>query len=301
MENFIWTDCPQNPLVEPVFPDWMIADPCVLTPSQTPDGKWHMFANAIIKGVRHLVSDDGVKWKMLDDKLFIGIRPYVFLENGTYHLFYEKPASPKKSVIARRTSSDLKSWSEAVTALSPQYDWEGTFFRTNGNPCLIKHEGVYRLYYSASWIFLKDCLFFEPKYIGVAESDKIEGPYVKRDKPLISPSKDVYWRNFGAGSMKVIPPASQGEPWRAFNNGIYIDEKGRSRSEIHLLNSDDGYDWKIADDAPISAPTNEGWKRALVYAMHVVNYDGEWRMYYNSRDGWFIGKERIGMAVGKPR
>jgi len=215
-----------------------------------------------------------------------------------FHLFYEKAASIRRSVVAKRSSTDLLSWSEPITVLEPQFAWEGKGLHTNGNPCLVRHGGRYRLYFSASWVFLPDCLFLEPLYIGVAEADTIEGPYIKRPEPLIGPSSDPAFRNMGAGSMKVLPP-EDGGPWYAFNNGIYRDAGGRSRSEIHLLRSDDGYDWRVVSKEALLAPTDQGWKRALVYAMQVVRYQGEWRMYYNARDGWFIGKERIGLAIGR--
>jgi len=298
-EKAIWQDHPQNPLVEPIKPDWMVADPSVLTPDKTPDGKWHMFANAIIQGIQHFVSDDGISWQRVAKKLFIGIRPYVFLENGIYYLFYEKPVTLRSSAIALRKSEDLVHWSEACVVCSPELKWESKWpLSTNGNPCLVKYQNKYRLYYSASWVFLRDCLFIEPLYISVAESDHIEGPYLKRKDPLIGAQNKPYFRNMGAGSMKVIPPENSGSPWYAFNNGIYRDTQGHSRSEIHLLKSNDGYDWQLIEGGPLLKPET-GWKRALVYAMHVVEYNGEWRMYYNARSGWFIGKERIGCAILK--
>ena len=33
-----WQDHPANPLVRPRWWSWLVGDPCVLTPSQTPDG-----------------------------------------------------------------------------------------------------------------------------------------------------------------------------------------------------------------------------------------------------------------------
>jgi predicted GH43/DUF377 family glycosyl hydrolase len=296
--NTKWIDHADNPLIEPIFPDWMVADPSVLTPDQSPDGRWHLFANAIIQGIQHFVSEDGVRWDRVAKKLFIGIRPYIVHDGDLYYLFYEKPQGIG-SAISLRTSPDLISWSDAIPVLAPEFKWEGKGLKTNGNPCVVHHNGRWRLYFSASWVFLPDCLFLEPLYIGVAESDSLAGPFVKRPEPLIGPSLDPAFRNMGAGSIKVLPPAD-GAPWIGFNNGIYRDVDGHSRSEIHLLHSDDGYDWKLVSESPLIAPTNVGWKRALVYAMHVVHFNDEWRMYYNARDGWFIGKERIGLAIANP-
>ncbi len=299
LKNLRWEDHPDNPLIGPEFPDWMIADPSVLTPDQTPDGRWHLFANAILRGIRHFVSDDGIHWNAVGKGLFTGIRPFVVRREGRYYLFYEKPASIRRSVIALRHSEDLLHWSPARTVLSPSLDWEGKGLVTNGNPCLIEHEGRFRLYFSAGWVFLPDCLFIEPLYIGVAEAEHIEGPYKKRHEPLIGPSDDPVWRrNMGAGSIKVLPP-KPGALWQAFTNSIFRDEQGHSRSEIRLLRSTDGYHWEVASKEPMLRYEDSGWKRALVYAMHGVHYEGEWRMYYNARDGWFIGKERIGLAFGR--
>jgi len=225
-------------------------------------------------------------------------RVVVVRDGEAYHIFYEKPRGIG-SAIFRRESRDLLTWSDEKLALAPQFKWEKTLLGTNGNPCVVRHEGQWRLYFSASVIFLRDCLFFEPRHIGVAESDSIEGPWVKRPEPLISPSPDVYWRNFGAGSIKVLSPVETGEPlWWAFTNGIYHDAEGRSRSEIWKMKSPDGYAWEPVGAGPIFAPSNAAdWKRALVYAMHVIKVEGRWRMYYNARDGWFIGKERIGLGL----
>ncbi|MCB1155836.1 glycosyl hydrolase family 43, partial [bacterium] len=121
------------------------------------------------------------------------------------------------------------------------------------------------------------------------------GPYRKWPSPLIGPSERYYWRSLGAGSVKVRPP-SGGMPWLAFNNGIFKDAAGHSRSQIHLLESADGLVWDPVGTEPIVAP-EPGWKEAFVYAMDFVEYGGEIRLYYNARDGWLRGKERIGCAV----
>ena len=298
LRNAVWEDHPQNPLIEPPGREWLVADPSVLTPDQTPDGHFHLFAWTV-RGIHHYRSGDGIQWEKQQGKkrLFRGMRPFVFYENG-YHLFYERFISPRKTSVAVRSSSDLYHWSEPRTVLKPSFPWEGHFFHANGNPCVVKHEGKYRLYYSASWIWLPDCKFTEPLHIAVAESDLLLGPYTKRPEPIISPNPSVYWCNFGAGSIKVLPPKN-GAPWIAFQNGIYKDQEGKSRSEIHVLESEDGLHFTDANDnKPILAP-EPGWKTALVYAMCVAFHEDRALMYYNARDGWFRGTERIGMATAK--
>jgi hypothetical protein len=284
---------PDNPVISPPGREFIIADPTVVTPDLSPDGRFHLFAHSL-RGIHHYASDDGIAFERIAGPLFLGLRPFVFVENG-YHLFYERFVHPLKTVVAVRSSHDLLNWTEPRTVVAPQFRWEGTVLRNNGNPCVVKHEDTYRLYFAADWVWLKDCRFIEPKFIGVAESKLLLGPYEKRSEPIISPSPEISWRNLGAGSIKVFPPKGK-VPWLALANGIYIDSQGASRSDIRVLKSTDGLDWEPVSEAPIIAP-EPGWKQALVYAMHLSEYDGRFYLYFNARDGWFKGVERIGVAI----
>jgi len=80
-----------------------------------------------------------------------------------------------------------------------------------------------------------------------------------------------------------------------FNNGIYRDAQNKSRSAIFLWHTVDGFTWEQKTEA-IIAP-EPGWKNAFVYAFDCVAHDGQFRLYYNARDGWFKGSERIGLAT----
>lgn len=134
----------------------------------------------------------------------------------------------------------------------------------------------------------------EPRFIGMAESDSIEGPYRKRPEPILRPSAGDPYCNLGAGAMKVY---AEGDGFVGFQNGIYRDAEGRSRSAIRVLDSGDGISWRSLDPKPILAPEASGWKRGLVYQLDVVRFRDEYRLYYNARDGWRRAKERIGVAI----
>lgn len=55
--------------------------------------------------------------------------------------------------------------------------------------------------------------------------------------------------------------------------------------------------WKDLPENLLIPPT-EGWKKALVYQLDVVfNYEGKTIIYYNARDGWKEGTERIGASI----
>jgi len=288
-----WVDDPRNPLIDPQPPNWLIADPTVLTPDKAPDGQWHLFANGV-GFILHFTSPDGAAWTQVGGKLFRGFRAFIYPENGAYYLFYELHAKTyHRSCVVVRRSADLRAWTEPQTLLEPTTEWDGFLPRFIGNPCVVKTAAGYRLYYSSSWIFLRDCLYFEPKYIGVAESDQLLGPYRRKPSPLFGPDANHAYRNFGAGSLKVYLDG-QGGFW-GFNNGIYRDRDGHSRSAILLLRSSDGVNFEQVHDEPIVAP-EPGWKKAFVYAFDYVEHQGEGRLYYNARDGWLKGRERVGFA-----
>lgn len=295
IDEFEWKDHPSNPLIEPPWPEWMIADPTVLMPDESPDGLWHMFANSLLR-LHHYTSEDGIEWKRAG-KVCPGIRPFLRRFNRTYYLFFEKYIRPWKSFIAVRESEDLKRWGPMRIILRPSLSWHGRILRTCGNPCVLPWRGEFLLFYSAATVLLKDCMFPEPRYIGIAKADHITGPYNPHPRPIFSPDPADPYRNLGAGAIKVVADERRNLLW-GFNNGIFIDPEGHSRSAIMLLKSVDGINWEQDSEEPIIEP-EEGWKCALVYALDVKFLKDRAYLYYNARDGWLIGKERIGLSVGK--
>ncbi len=288
-----WVEHPDNPLIRPEPPNWLLGDPTLLTPDRTPDGKWRLFCNSV-RWVYQYVSDDGVQWVRQDRPVCRGMRAFVYREDDLYYLFCElHNATYTRSRIVARTSRDLLNWSDPTQLLVPQFAWDGVFPRYVGNPCLIKVGDRYRLYYSSGFIVLADTVVTEPKYIGVAQSEAILGPYRRHPVPLIGPHPDHPWRNRGAGSIKVYP--RRGGGFWAFNNGIYRGADGRHGSAIMLLESADGYRFHEVRDEPIVKPS-AGWTRAFAYAFDMTEYAGEVRLYFNARDGWAKGKEHIGFV-----
>lgn len=291
--QFKWQEYEKNPLINPPFPSPVIADPTFLPPQEAPDKKWHLFAHSLL-GIHHFISSDGIKWKKLKGIVITkSLRPYLFKEKNLFYIFYEKILSfiPFQSRIEVRISEDLYRWGKPYLILSPSLLWHK---RNCGNPCLIKDEKEYKLYYSAGLVYLKDCKFSEPKYIGVATSQNILGPYKFIEEPVISPDKNDPYRNLGAGAIKIIKDKNG---YIGFENGIYIDEENRSRSAIRIIISKDGYSWSGFDKEPILKP-GEGWKKAFVYALDVRKIENKLWLYFNARNGWLSGKESIGLCIG---
>jgi len=292
-----WTMHPDNPLIEAPGSEHLLGDPTVVHPDESPDGRWHLFANSML-GIHHYVSDDGVAWDMQQQSV-VGVgawRPHVHLHgSGTYHMTYEFFADITHSEIQRIESADLESWSDPVTVITPELSWEMKNQETVGNPFLTYHPDEYWLYYSTSGVELWDTGFREPMYIGVAWGTSIDSEYGKSLDPILGPDPDDPWRNLGAGSLKELDEPEDGRRI-AFNNGIY-DTGDHTGSAIRVLASDNGLDWELRCDEPIVAPTGEGWTTAFVYAFDSVRNGDEIWLYFNARDGWEVGSERIGLAT----
>lgn len=294
-----WQEHPDNPLIKPAFIPRLIADPTFLPPSLTSDGRWHMFAHSVW-GIHHFLSSDGVAWERLPKYVSLAsLRPFLFIHKQKYLLFYERVLTLVPQIHSRiecRQSPDLYTWSRPVVVFSPSLSWhqEGNSRGNAGNPCVIETSEGYRLYYSAGLVYLRDCLFSEPKYIGVAIAHDPMGEYISNPDPILGPDGGDPCGNLAAGSIKVLRTE---DGFVGFQNGIYWSESiSHSGSAIRMLVSSNGYSWQRAHPRPILIPEH-GWKRSHVYAMDVRLVNDSWCLFFNARDGWLFGKECIGCAI----
>ena len=296
-----WREHEGNPLIAPPFPSPIIADPTFLPPDETPDGLWHLFAHSIL-GIHHFTSRDGLAWERLPGAVCRrSLRAFLFKRGGIYHLFYERflrlfPFA-YRSRLEARTSRDLFSWSGPSVVLEPTLAWhrEGCAGAVS-NPCVVEEEGGFRLYYSAGLVYLRDCRFSEPKYVGVAFAREVTGPYEPAPQPVLQPSAGDAYANMGAGALKALRLE---DGYAGFQNGIYWDpDSARSRSAIRLVASGDGLEWEVLEREPVFKP-GTGWKKAFVYALDVRRAGDRFHLYFNARDGWLTGRENIGLALGE--
>lgn len=297
----------KNPIVRSRFPDVVIADPSVLTPDLTPDGKWRLFAHSL-KGVRMYVSDDGVRFSEGKKLLSRAMRPCACKFEDVYYIYYERlqPLFARAagmlggkwtSEIYAVTSKDLKTFSPPVKVLG--YDMPFEKAGENGyslsNPFVIKEQGTYRLYYSAGLKFIPDCGFSEPEYICLAESTDPLSGFVKRPEPIIYPDEKSRFFNMCCGCLKVYRLS---DCYIGLQNGIYR-AGDRSESAIQLLASENGTDFRFVKT--LLSPQICGgsdWMAQFVYASHLVRYKNKLRLYFNARNKAFMlsGREHIGFA-----
>jgi len=305
-----WSDYSQDYIIDHPLLSPILADPTFCFPEDSPDGRWHLYAHSIW-GIHHFLSPDGVKWKDSGVSIANGMRPFLYHEAGVYYLFYERyrPLSIIMSAvkswkwyseIAVSRSTDLKRWSPPVSLVKPELEWHRSGDnRSVSNPCLVKRDAKYFLYYSASLVLIPDCGFNEPDSIALATAEHPEGPYELMSKPVIEVDKGDPWRNLSSGSLKAIV---LDDGLAGFENGIYWDEaKKQSGSAIIVLKSQDGISWERLLQEPVLKPST-GWRSSHVYACDVRyrRSEGKWFMYYNARNGWPVseGQERIGLMVG---
>jgi len=322
----------EGPLIQPPAFSPVIADPSFLFPEETATGSWVLFAHSAW-GIHRYLSQDGLAWEDRGLVIQNAMRPFVRRlqarngdgrgagggqgdpESRAFYLFYEAypplalalTALPGRrrwrSRIAHSRSADLVSWSRPETVLKPELPWmrDPALGDSVSNPCLVEDgEGGWRLYHSASLVWIEDCGFCEPRFIACAAGPSPAGPFAPAPGPLLDPATDTLPGVLGAGAMKALRLS---DGWIGLQNKIYRDSEGQSRSAIFLLKSTDGLDWRPAGQEPLIAPA-PGWTSSHVYACdcRFRAEDGLCYLYFNARDGWSMksGIERIGRITGKP-
>lgn len=296
-----------SPILQPFGGSIVVADPSLLTPEISHDGKWHMFFHTTF-GVWHFRSDDGISFEKVKKIANRAMRPNINFIDGKYYLFYERTrplimnglnvinVAKWKSEIYVIESTDLKSWSKPKPVITNTRDFERSERGISiSNPFLLRENGINRLYYSCGLTFIKDCGFCEPTYINYAESNEIADGYVSAEKPIISPDKNDPYLNLCSGCLKVYKLA---DGYIGIQNGLY-ERGGKSHSAIILLTSADGlsFEFKKVLVEPCVVDSKD-WMKQFVYASHLVKHGNKLRLYFNARDtsDMLKGRECIGFA-----
>lgn len=293
-----------NPVIKHPVNSFVVADPTLLTPEQTADKKWHLFAHTFF-GIHHFESPDGISFSKVQKIAKRAMRPDINYIDGKYYLYFERTRPvilnalslfgvKWHSEIYVTVSEDLKHWSQPKRVISHTREFEkderGIAI---SNPFLLREDGTFRLYYSCGQTFIKDCGFSEPTHISFAESDSITEGFVSRENPIISPDKNNKYLNLCSGCIKVYKLK---DCYIGLQNGIF-EENGKSYSAIMLLKSDDGESFTFVK--PLIVPDKRyKWMAQFVYACCLTYFNGEVRIYFNARNtaDMLRGRESIGIA-----
>ena len=298
-----------NPVIKNPFNSFVVADPSVLTPENSHDGKWHLFAHTFY-GVYRYDSENGIDFRKVKRVVNRALRGNINYIDGKYYLFYERTQSlvknalsvvggKWKSEIYVTVSDNLDDWSKPEIVIGKTKPFEADEHgQSISNPYLMKIDDTYRMYYSCGQTFIKDCGFCEPTHISFAESKDVKNGYISRNLPIISPDENIEYLNLCSGCLKVYKLA---DCYIGLQNGIY-QKDGNSYSAIMLLKSDDGDNFEFVK--PFLVPQMCGdnkWMAQYVYASHMVLHDGTLRMYFNARNvaDMLRGRESIGIFEAK--
>lgn len=298
-----------NPIIKNPPTSFVIADPSVLTPDESHNGKWQLFCHTFF-GIFRYESDDGISFEKKERIVRRAMRPDINYIDGRYYLFYERTrpvifnalsllGTKWISEIYLTESEDFTSWSKPRPALEKSRKFEEY---KNGyalsNPFLIKDGDKWRLYYSCGQTFIKDCGFCEPEHISFAESKRIRDGYNARTSPIISPDKNDPRLNLCSGCLKVYRLK---DCYIGLQNGIF-EKDGKSHSAIMLLKSDDGISFEFVKDLLVPQKcAGSDWMAQYVYACCLTCYQGTLRLYFNARNvsDNLRGRESIGIFESK--
>ena len=296
------------PVLRPFGGSFLVADPSLLLPEESPDGKWHLFFHTMF-GVWEAVSDDGVSFAKKKKLLAREMRPNVNFVDGRYVLFYERTrpliinglnfvgAAKWHSEIFAIESRDLQSWSAPQPVLRHTKPFEESARGVSlSNPFFLRVGNVNRLYYSCGLTFIKDCGFCEPTYVSYAESEDLLSGYRAAPAPILSPDKDDPFLNLCSGCLKVYKLS---DGFIGIQNGIF-EKDGKSASAILLLSSEDGLRFRF-EKTLVEPRYDDSWMGQFVYASHLVRCGDTLRLYFNARNtaNPLRGRECIGFAEAK--
>lgn len=294
-----------NPIIRNFGGSFTAADPSVLTPAQSHDGKWHLFCHTFF-GVYHMASQDGLHFARPEKVVPRAMRPNINRLGDRYFLFYERTKSllgnalslvggKWRSEIFVTESDDLKSWTRPQRVLGKTRAFEADERgQALSNPFLLPMGETFRLYYSCGQTYIPDCGFCEPTYINYAESPHPANGYVARETPILRPDKNDPHLNLCSGCIKVYKLR---DCYIGLQNGIF-EENGKSHSAILLLRSEDGihFDFQKVLLTPQMCGGND-WMAQYVYACHLVRYENRLQLYFNARNTAhpLKGRECIGV------
>lgn len=255
-------------------------------------------AGAVQGAVYLAVSDDRFTWQFLDenepvltaDRAWedgdVGAPSVLFIDGG-FFMWY---AGGGGSGVGLAVSENGIDWTKQTDhpVLAPDQKWEGGANGAVGTPCVVRHKGVYKMYYSGGLVDEGPLAGRRGRAIGYAESD--DGVrWRKRDglgsaaangevRPVLTASEAWEgWTTDDGGSGWVSGPSvliehpDQRDVYRLYYTGNLAGDPLRYDASIGFAGSYDGLDWQkaaasvnpiLAEIFPLSLP---GITKYLLY------------------------------------
>lgn len=288
-----------------------LSDPSILLPSESPDGKWHLFCHTWL-GIHHYVSFSGLNWEDTGKVLFLRSHsPFIYREGGRYYMLFERHSLNKKekdvtknaSRIFISSSDDLFSWSEEKVILDSTRI-SASSYRMGpcrvSRPQLISWQGKFILYFGAGEGRMFDTHQKTSVSFMYAESDFLEGPYKVRNKPVLEIEPDGEYRSLAAGSLRVYPCSDAVCAIECAY--VYDKDNNRSRSIMLLLKSTDGIMFEPVK--VMHTQSEEGFASRAITSSDLKYMESEntWYCYYsaNNRERYYpFVREALGLLLGR--
>lgn len=287
------------------------SDPSILLPSESPDGRWHLFCHTWL-GIHHFVSDSGLRWKKEDALVFFrGHSPFIYREGKTYYMVFErhdfksndKDVTKNTSSIFLSSSEDLKKWTEEKIILDSSRISLSSY---RMGPCrlsrpqLVLWQGRYILYFGAG-----ECRMFDSGQktavrFMYSESDFIDGTYRIRNKPVLEVEPDGEYRNLAVGAVRIYPCS---DAICAVECAYFYDKKKeRSRCVMLLLKSTDALVFNPV--RVMHTQSEEGFASRAITGSDLKYMESEntWYCYYsaNNKEKYYpFVRESLGLLLGR--
>lgn len=288
-----------------------LSDPSILLPSESPDGRWHLFCHTWV-GIHHYTSLSGLNWEKSGRIVFLrGHSPFIYRESGRYYMLFERhnlnrrerDVTKNASRIYITESEDLDKWTEPRVILDSA-EISSSSYRMGpcrvSRPQLISWQGKYILYFGAG-----ECRMFDTSQktsvrFMYAESDFLEGPYKVRNRPVLEIEPDGKYRSLAAGAVRIYPCSDA--VCAVECSYVYDREKNRSRSLMLLLKSSNGLDFKTVRVMHTQSETGFASRAITSADLKYMESENTWYCYYsgNNREAHnpFI-REALGLLLGR--
>jgi len=295
-----WSPVGTVAYVEPTLLAPAVRDPAALSPTDCPDGLWHLWADSAL-GIDHYTAPDGLRWRREDLVAAHALGAHVRRTEAGFVMLYTRGTLavasrgalpfPAHAELVQRFGSTPADWDAASPALTTRLPW---FLSDAGgswvsHPCLVREGTRWKMFFSAGVAKVGDGAV--PRYVGMAETDALSLGFVPHPQPVLQPHADEAGRSLGAGSLKVFPCLGGG--YVGLQTAYGLDADGAPTAAVYLLHSLSGTLWSVVGEPLLTL--GGGWATRDLGALDAVVAADHVHLYFSARgDGGWLDGARVG-------